>query len=304
MQEATLPKEYASLFDFDVVLDVVGCCNGFVLLSGFSYCKHRRLNVLNHRLIVLNPTTKDFLELPSPNCCFDDPKGDQIRHFKEYYLYGFSYDSFTDDYKVVTIFSNKRFLPIVHVYSLRSNTWKHVIEFPYKPFQTTKMSSSSAFTSGNIHRLAKNRCGYYVPTIVAFSVADETFSEVPPPYHGDVLVSGHCKLVDVGGKLGLFEEVDGKVWLMNEYGVKKSWTTISLHGLHKNPICNEPAFLHTHQDGNIILVVRRNLIMIYNVEDKGRCKYCKATYPLGKDLTAKAICVESLVSPINYGLTD
>nr|XP_043638384.1 F-box/kelch-repeat protein At3g23880-like [Erigeron canadensis] len=101
IENARPPKNYVLFTDDE--LDVIGCCNGLVLLSAFSVSDYDGA-FFNHHLIVLNPTSKEFLELRSPNCCFD-PDGPRINQFEEYLLYGFNYDSFTDDYKVVTIFN-------------------------------------------------------------------------------------------------------------------------------------------------------------------------------------------------------
>nr|XP_043637112.1 F-box protein At3g08750-like [Erigeron canadensis] len=43
----------------------------------------------------------------------------------------------------------------------------------------------------------------------------------------NVLSTSYCELVVLGGKLALFHEQKGKIWLMNEYRIKESWTKTS-----------------------------------------------------------------------------
>nr|XP_043638383.1 F-box/kelch-repeat protein At3g06240-like [Erigeron canadensis] len=155
---------------------------------------------------------------------------------------------------------------------------------------------SNAFINGNIHRLATKGSDNQPKIIVAFSLADETISEVPS-LDDYIMRPGPCELVDVGGKLGIFREYDGVVWLMNEYGVKESWTKILCQEIPRG--VDRLALIH--KDDGKILVVYRKLKLIYTLDKKGLRKYCDAKSRLWKDLIPKAICVESLVSLHNYG---
>ena len=92
---------------------------------------------------------------------------------------------------------------------------------------------SGVFVNGFLHWIA-SKGSNRIPVIVAFSLADEKFCEVPLPYlYNDVYIlsyTDHCKLVALGEKLAIYLMVKGEVWLMNEYGNKESWTKIVVHG--------------------------------------------------------------------------
>ncbi|KAI3728168.1 hypothetical protein L6452_16799 [Arctium lappa] len=266
-----------------VVFTLYGCCNGLVLVSAHNFDGV-------HSLVVLNPTTRETVELP-------ESKFEVISNWSEIEIvYGFGYDSLADDYKIVTIsyFHNHYLIPpesmSVHVYSLRTNTWRWVIDSPYD-FSYGRFVSG-VFVDGFLHWIAKKGCDL-LPVIVGFSLADERFIELPSPClcNGvDIMTRNDCKLVVLGGKLGVF--LDGEVWLMNRYGVKESWMKISIYGLDGIPMV-EPMFL---DEKGKILLVSRNVMLIYDVEERTLCKSVNTSQKL-KDLKVRGTYIESLVSP-------
>ncbi|KAI3812547.1 hypothetical protein L1987_17257 [Smallanthus sonchifolius] len=220
-----------------------------------------------------NPTTREFIELPESSY-------EMINNLLEIdIMYGFGYDSLTDDYKVVTVsyFHYNYLIPpdnmSVHVYSLRNKTWRWVIDSPYD--HSHGKSLPGVFVNGFLHWIA-NKGSDRLPVIVAFSLADEKFSEV--------------LLVVVGEKLGIF--VEDEVWLMNEYGVRESWSKILIHGLNEIPIVEPKIFC---DDGKIMLV-SGDRMWIYDVEEKSFCKTIDLSRNV-KGLKVKGAYVESLVSP-------
>ncbi|PWA58087.1 F-box associated interaction domain-containing protein [Artemisia annua] len=166
-------------------------CNGLVCVSTHNW------DVDKNTLVILNPTTRDFVEFP--DCSIQMINNPWNIYYR---LYGFGYDCLTDDYKVVVIrYSqlHELFLPdsmCVHVFCLRNNTWR-----------------------------PKDSQG--LPVIFAFSLADELFNEVPSTslcYDVDIMSNSDCILAALGEKLAIYLAVKGEVWLMNEYGVTESWT--------------------------------------------------------------------------------
>lgn len=283
------PKKLSSELPHADIFIFLGSCNGLVL--GFAE------DFVNaHSLVVFNPTTTKFVELPESGY-------EMVNKLLEIdIMYGFGYDASTDDYKVVTIsyfrynFMRRPDNMFVHIYSLRNNTWKCGIDSPYD--HSHGRSLHGVFVNGFLHWIA-NKGSNRVPVIVAFNLADETFGEVPLPNldcHVDIMSKSSCKLVAFGEKLGLFME--DSVWLMNEYGVRESWSEILIHGLHEIPMIERKIF---YEDGKLLLV-SSGLIWIYDVEEGSFCR----TIDISRNVTGlkvKGGYVESLVSP-KFGETN
>ncbi|XP_071713538.1 F-box/kelch-repeat protein At3g06240-like [Rutidosis leptorrhynchoides] len=185
-----------------------GSWNAFVLMS--LYCQ----DYVHRMLVILNPTTREYVELPK--CDY----GSGIMHSR--YNIGFFYDAETDDYKVATIFRVHRSSNIhtsciyVDVYSLRTNTWTRVTDYPYKHHEWT--SKPDCFVNGFLHWIIKGPND--LPIIVAFCLENEKFSEVLLPNDVGILSKSEFKLYTFDGKLSIFSRAE--IWLMKEYGVKES----------------------------------------------------------------------------------
>ncbi|PWA58086.1 F-box associated interaction domain-containing protein [Artemisia annua] len=125
---------------------------------------------------------------------------------------------------------------------------------------------SGVFVNGFLHWIAGKDSDHWV--IAAFGLADEKFWEVPLPYvYNDVDVFSYrcyCKLVALGEKLAIFDHVEGVVWLMNEYGVKESWTKIVVHGFSESRMV-EPMIFY---DNGKIVFVNRKLEVLNHAEEK------------------------------------
>ncbi|XP_024961006.1 F-box/kelch-repeat protein At3g06240-like [Cynara cardunculus var. scolymus] len=281
---ALVPRPKKLRFDLHhVVFTLYGCCNGLVLVSAHNFDGL-------HSLVILNPTTREIMELPESNY-------EVISNRSEIEIvYGFGYDSLTDDYKVVTIsyFHNHHLIPpdtmSVHVYSLRTNTWRWVTDSPYD-FSYGKFVSG-VFLNGFLHWIAKKGSDS-LPVTVAFSLADDTFIQLPSPnLCNDVHIMSRndCKLVVLDGKLAIL--MDDEIWLMKQYGVRESWTKISIHGLDGIPMV-EPMFL---DENGKILLVSRNLMLMCDVEERSLWQSVHTSQNL-KDLKLRGTYIESLVSP-------
>ncbi|XP_071705110.1 F-box/kelch-repeat protein At3g06240-like [Rutidosis leptorrhynchoides] len=256
-------------------------CNGLILLSAF------RRGSGYETLVVSNPTTREFVELP---VCDFKIEG---HRFVSCIRCGLGYHSVTDDYKVVTInrIGADRIM-CVHVYSLRRNIRTRVIDFPdkYRMLDIT----SEAFVNGSFHWLA-TKVPDQIKVIVAFSLADENFTEVPSPTFSYDLDT-FCRLCVVDDKLAIFSVFKGEVWLMNEYGVKGSWTKIKLHGLNEIPMIGLPFVFYVN--GKLVHIFL-NEMLIYDIEDGRLSKRIDTSGNTHlRDYTYfSCVCVESLVSP-------
>ncbi|XP_076946063.1 F-box/kelch-repeat protein At3g06240-like [Bidens hawaiensis] len=265
-QEVVLtPKELC--FTFKPHVDMFtfhGSCNGLVLVSGHDVDG-------GHRLVVVNPTTNVFLEVPES--CFDIV--DELREID--IVYGFGYDSVSDDYKVVTVsfYNNEEEVNdveniFVHVYSLY-------------------MEACVSFC-GFLHWIAIKDSDEDLRVIVAFSLADERLSEVALPKScndADVGVKNGLKLC-FGEKLAVF--VEGDVWLMMEYGVVESWTKVVLCGIDASLMVRLEVF---YENGKVLFVAGGSML-VCDIEE-GRLCLCDRVNT--SKFSVRGICVESLVSP-------
>ncbi|XP_041991391.1 uncharacterized protein LOC121742343 [Salvia splendens] len=184
-----------------------GSCNGLVCVLESA-----------RTLILWNPTIRKYRVLPR--------SGTPMR-FEHYPLnFGFGYDEVHDDYKVVELLHLDPGMsltePRAKVYSLRSNSWKALLNWPNEKVALR----SGVFLNGAIHWLVFCAGRPSDWGIVSHDLALETFVESELPFNDDdalrfeMNVLGGCLSVCYQYKMWL------DVWLMKEYGVVKSWTKI------------------------------------------------------------------------------
>ncbi|KAK8615161.1 hypothetical protein V6N13_068942 [Hibiscus sabdariffa] len=194
---------------------LLGSCNGLLALSVGD----------NEAFSLWNPWTGKSQMLPTTGTEF--PPWESCR--PSIYL-GFGYDPISDDYKLVRItqfygVKDGIFATEVKVYSLRTNSWRRIKDFP--------------FHLSHRHRgvLVNNALHWEVSTpfklntqrlVAAFDLGTEEYRLVELP---DCLGRGlRMDLYVVGGCLclvvcyGEFGSID--IWIMKEHGVKESWTKL------------------------------------------------------------------------------
>ncbi|XP_059632774.1 F-box/kelch-repeat protein At3g23880-like [Cornus florida] len=239
---------------------VLGSCNGLLL------CKlHQNFE---DNLFLCNPTTRQCKELPQTGFCRCSLN-----------FYGFSYDSSTDDYKVVRGLCRlvKHFKRChkkasrIKIYSRKTNSWKRIEEFPSLRF----FQSIGALVNGFLHWKGDLQpCKKWL--LIAFDLEKEKFREVPKPDFGDwgfihqVCVLDGCLCVVCGHCERYTKDLSLKVWVMKEYGVKESWTclltirpseTILGVSLAILPLC-------TTNGGELVLQLTRGRIVKYNFKEE------------------------------------
>ena len=114
VEELDYPVTPSSIY---VYLNIVGSCNGLLLI-----------NPKNDALVLWNPSTKESRELLESPIEFPTRSRKCLST-----VYGFGYDSFADDYKLVRVvtFATERFETKVKLCSLGTNSWKQIEDFPY-----------------------------------------------------------------------------------------------------------------------------------------------------------------------------
>lgn len=227
--------------DFDGI-EVVGSCNGLI-------CLFANLDERLGRFYLWNPTlgeywvSKWYEKIGEWSYARDFYKKMGPRNFMNcnlYSVFGFGYDAKCCDYKIVWLIcdSEKKEME-VNVYTVGSGTWRTVGYFPLG--RSLKVKESSVFASGALHWYLElfgggngdDNC------VISFDLEKEEFREaISLPDLGTWNLSAESFVV-IGGKLtfygrpNLIEYVDNQpvfsfghsaLWLMEEYGVKASWT--------------------------------------------------------------------------------
>ncbi|KAI4317403.1 hypothetical protein L6164_025272 [Bauhinia variegata] len=196
---------------------VHGPCNGiFCIYRSYSFAKQGQL-------ILWNPATREAKALPSPH---NQPIKSDIL-----FIHGFGFDPKTNDYKVVSISAtmqdavtlfNDEPSSSVTVYNLSSNSWRTIAGVNVSPFDlgTPKFNS---YLNGVYHWKNLQRYGN---TIICFDISKEIFWKIEIPCFKSCYLEWQVAVIDdsVACVTGPTETDLYEIWIMNEYGVKESWT--------------------------------------------------------------------------------
>ncbi|XP_071728095.1 F-box/kelch-repeat protein At3g06240-like [Rutidosis leptorrhynchoides] len=163
-------------------LEIQGSCNGIVLVD-YIYDNLYLVNLTSHKSLKV----PDYSGLENNHGTYGFGYGSS----KD--TYGFGYDSSKDDYKVIHIsykfgFESDLNCTLVHVYSLRNNSWNKLPNFPYLHPNHSRLCSG-VLLNNNLHWVVRNRRS--TKTIAAFSLADEEFHEI------EFLLDGCPKLTNI-----------------------------------------------------------------------------------------------------------
>ncbi|KAM5580280.1 F-box/kelch-repeat protein [Rosa sericea] len=278
-RELDFPVMNLPSFEFPYI-EIVGACNGLIclLLEG---------ELTSTTILLWNPCTRDFQVLPQPPLIHRDLQ-----------LFGFGYDSSSDDYKVILGDWNS-----VVVFTLKTSSWRKLQSLT-KYFE---VCSIGYLVNEALHWVLdepyKQRMS--CPSkIVSFDLAEEKFHEIPFPYPPNPvdrpeLVAGVGILNNC---LTLYFQTmycragcELKMWVMKEYGVKESWTQVINI---PSGILGEEYACMTCISENGELLMRLDLLCplaIYNPKEK--------TFRIFMDdnqgsFYETATYVESLVSPL------
>lgn len=183
-------------------------------VNGFLFLKEGGRN-----LYICNPVTRDYIELPWPEC----------RH--DWDQFGFGVSKITGQYKLVKICSHSGDVDGAasncEVYTLGTGSWRRTAAgCPLK----LNFDEAGAFFNGNLHWLATTSDSKEHQHICCFDLETEQFSTFClPPDRPDEL--DHCSLCGLGDCLCFCNTdrtgADGHeivIWLMKEYGDGNSWS--------------------------------------------------------------------------------
>jgi len=257
---------------------IVASCNGILCIADFNQTS-------SLPILLWNPFIRKFKELP----LLRKPKAIG----KVNLIFGFGYDSLTDNYKVVVVlrylrdsgsnvnYANKT---DVKVHTLGTYLWKSIQECPFRGVCT---GLSGKFVSGTINWLTSIDPNWQSACfIVSFDLEKESFQKVLPPC--DEVNTSNLILDVLRDFLCIIYGND--VWIMKEYGIQESWTKLFTV---PNKYYKLTKVFYTFEDDKVLLECigngERNLVV--HDSKNGTFKLTRFEHII------QEVCVESLISP-------
>ncbi|KAH0773765.1 hypothetical protein KY290_010902 [Solanum tuberosum] len=146
---------------------LVSSCNGLLCM------------VYNFKIFIWNPAIRKYKIVKKLN---------HLKHVKHYEstLYGFAYDSVSDDYKIIDtfVFNAKDSSHIVGIYSMKNQSWKNIdtIQAGYRLFDQNAITFDGTVNMMAARSLEGNGGSDFNEFfIISLIVADEKFVVIPVP---------------------------------------------------------------------------------------------------------------------------
>ncbi|GER25278.1 F-box and associated interaction domains-containing protein [Striga asiatica] len=250
--------------DSNIVIDASS--NGFLFL--------RDINYRHETLVVCNPFTREYFELPRPNGLVRYPMA--VTH-------GFGPSAKTGHHKIVRILHDRELNPrnracervpfsSCQVFNFRDRAWKTVIGPPARFVYNSRLVG--VFLNGNVHWLVHDLEGFEL--ISCFDLENERFTQhFPSPFPGGGGQGIWGSLGVLRGCLALCDNTgdwDIDVWIMGDYGVGKSWEKKIVIG-KTMPGLVGPSFQIVHvidelEDGSLLFVWGDFFMLRYSARRK------------------------------------
>jgi F-box interacting protein len=216
-------------------------------------------------------------------------------------LFSFGYDHFNDVYKVIAISCFKDKNNEVDVYTLGSNNWRSIQDFPCS---SRSMNQPGVFVSGTVNWLAyevsNSSCCRF---IVSLDLEKESYQKIHQPDldkdHWTLGMFRDCLCIFATN--GMFLDI----WIMKEYGIKESWTKLynvpykrEQYIYPKTVYISDPKTVYISDDDQVLfsfndLTNSKFMLVVYN-SNNGTVKIPKINHI--SDMPDPAIYVESLIS--------
>ncbi|KAK2385765.1 F-box/kelch-repeat protein [Trifolium repens] len=184
-----------------VSFQVVGSCHGIICAS------------IPHYVIFWNPSIQNLKISPILD----------VSIYKT--MYGFGYDRYNDNYKVVAVFCYDSGKTKVNVHTMGTNCWRKIQEFPFG----VPDGESGKFVGGTVNWLVCEN-GIRLNSslsIVSLDLGNESYQKILLPDYGDESVFSltlgelrDCLCIFAYGKSSV------NVWIMKEYGNNESWNKL------------------------------------------------------------------------------
>ncbi|XP_058741968.1 F-box/kelch-repeat protein At3g23880-like [Vicia villosa] len=212
--------------------NVVGSCNGLILLAGHSFTRPDRESWFR----LWNPATKTISKKFGYFCDFtNQPFG---------FVFGF--DDSTSTYKVVASrYISDQLETEVKILSFGDDVWRNIESFPVAPlhldyheYNPSYGEYSRVYLSGALNWLAIHdnidHNSHFIKNIavvcfviVSLDLRTEMYKQYVVPYGFDEVPPTEPTIGVLGGCLCFsysFKETDFVIWQMKKFGVEDSWT--------------------------------------------------------------------------------
>ncbi|KAL5712902.1 hypothetical protein ACHQM5_015024 [Ranunculus cassubicifolius] len=233
--------------------NIWGSCNGVICIQLFYSIEKES------PLYLWNPSTTEYKEMPRLRT---HPLGSGT-------AYGFGYNLDINDYEILAVTCLEdphSYRSAVDVYSVRNNRWRTFADIPYETagMTTSGVQSNSAFHWMGITSEDRRSHGQCYYPLISYDPRNERCTEIPLP---DMeLIMGCDTIVQkFGEKLCVLHDLN--LWVMNEYGVKDSWTKLlSVEQVMSRKLMYYP--LCSTECGSMVMRGLDGSIILYDPEKK------------------------------------
>lgn len=268
--------------------EYVGSCNGIVMLYNGR-----------DEFTLWNIATRRYIDVSIPAIHVSDHNYS--------FIFGFGFDCVNEDYKVVKLLQNyhfsgrnknDEFLKEVEVYSLKSNSWTRVQDFPV---DVRSIPRHATFVSGVLHWISYGE----MSSIVAFDLQTEEFRILPAPeykYPVQMVIGsleGHLWVncfLNRSDRRFCDPMPIADTWIMEEYGVQESWTKLVPA---TGPLNDQQPVIYS-KCGTYILLDKYGAFFSYNLLMQEYHNIFVSGLPIYYN---SDVCVQSLVH-LNGGASD
>ncbi|XP_028755028.1 F-box protein CPR1 [Neltuma alba] len=267
-------------------LKVLGSCNGLLCICNVAEdIALWNPSIRKHKILALLPVERR-------------PESDTSLFAAR--VYGFGYDSFSDDYKLLRIsyyidLHSRTFDSQVKLYSLRTNSWKTIQHMPYALCCARTMG---VFVGGALHWVVTRKLEPDAPDlIIAFDLKYENFREVPLPDLGNQNFQMEVALLGRSlCMLANYQNTRVDIWVMKEYGHKETWCNLfTLNESHELGSLKFVRPLAYSRDGNkVFLELDHKRLCWFDLKNNG---ISSIQIPRMPPLIDGTICLGSLVPP-------
>ncbi|XP_059631098.1 F-box protein CPR1-like isoform X2 [Cornus florida] len=286
--------------EFKQYVEVVGSCNGLLCL-----CETE-----DQPIVLWNPSTRKHQKLPV--ALIQVPRELRVAQLTSdfcvfFTVYGFGFDSVSDDYKLVRIvqfcgFNDDLFYSEVKVYSLKSNSWRRIQCFPY---YLRYERVNAAVVGGVLHWVVSRKPKSEMANLIAaFDLGVEEYRLVPlsdyldREFHKTLNNYFRINVRVLGGCLCVIchyavEDRDD-IWVMKDYGVKESWAKLLSVELQNvlRPFDSVRPLVYSKSGGEVLLAHDNFRLLWFDLKRKT----VKHDWIHGVRITFEAeICLGSLV---------
>jgi F-box interacting protein len=262
---------------------LVASCDGIICFA-----------ITQNLAVLWNPSIGKLKTLPT----LETPKdGDDDGHT----VYGFGYDPFVDNYKVVSVFYYNVYAckTEVSVYTFGTDCWRRIEDFP----PLIPYSQQGVFVCGTVNWLAYydlNDNDYYRSyAIVSLDLETETYHEISQPDYGEVIEK--LTLTLLRDCLCVFSHSDSfdDVWVMKEFGNDESWIKlIRIPGFSNRCLYfDNHKILYVFDDDNHVLLLMEEKFKLKWVVYDSKNDIVKSTKFQDFSWVESKVYVESLLSP-------